>query len=421
MYDFIIIGSGIAGTSFAHRIAGHTNALLIEANEKIHIRTNVFPEHNREYLNGVNMENPKLFPCDHIKTRYFHKDVKGGIDASEFGKPLGKIVYTEHLLNKFIKDFEDKGGITKFGERVKQVKRTTDKVEVYTDKGETYSARLLILATGSRGFNLQKSLGFDTPDSYLGIYTHIHGNEEQIRENFDFDYMFHLNPNIGSNGPFFFNVGKDRVLTGFLGNAGETEAGCINKLDRILRNYKYIQPNIKGLRWDKSEFVTGEISKHPISELAQERSIVLGEAAGLITAFFYEGLFSGQVSAKLAADTVLPLLEKGSTFAKSELMGYKHEIQRVLLDKYYKNGEGFEHIFYNAGPSTINKLWKVYIEFVNENKTLRKNIWEAHRDPPDEYDLERDKWAGRQLFNHLSFSDKISLGSRFLGALMKVY
>lgn len=421
MYDIIIIGAGISGSSFAYQMRDYAKVLLLEANEDINIRTNVFPEHNREYLDGISMENKDLFPCDHIKTRYFHKEVEGGIDANEFGKPLGKIVYTERLLKEFIQKFEEKGGIVKFNEKVKNIRKTSEKVEVYTDKGKTYSGKLLILATGSRGFELQKSLGFEIPDSYLGIYAHLYGSEDQINHNFDFDYMFHLNPNIGQNGPFFFNVGNNRVLTGFLGNAGETKTKCIDKLDRILQNYKYIQPNLEGLQWEKSEFITGEISKHPIDQFTKDRIMVLGEAAGLVTAFFYEGLFSGLVSAKLATDTVKPLLSKDSNFLKSELNEYQKEIHRILLDKYYKNGEGFEYIFYNTGPSTINKLWKVYIEFVNESKRLRRNIWEAHRAPPEEYDLEKDKWAGRQLFNQLSFTDKISLGSKFLSALMKVY
>jgi flavin-dependent dehydrogenase len=233
--------------------------------------------------------------------------------------------------------------------------------------------------------------------------------------------MFHLNPNIGKNGPFFFNVGKDRVLTGFLGNAGDTEAQCIDKLDRILRNYKYIQSHLEGLEWDKSEFITGEISKHPINKLTQDRVMILGEAAGLVTAFFYEGLFSGLVSANLAANTVKSLLSKGSEFTNSELKKYQQEVHRILLEKYYKNGEGFEHIFFNSSSSQIDKMWKTYIEFVNESKRLRRNIWEAHRAPPEKYDIEKDKWAGRQLFNKLSFSDKISLGSKFLSALMKIY
>ena len=421
MYDIIIIGAGISGASFAHQIGEHGKTLLIEANEDIDIRTNVFPEHNREYLNEISMENEEIFPCDHIKTRYFHKEIEGGINASEFGKPLGKIVYTERLLNEFIKQFEDEGGVAKFNERVKKVQKKSDKVDIYTDKGKTYSGKLLILATGSRGLELQKSLGFETPDSYMGIYTHLYGPESRINQNFDFDYMFHLNPNIGKNGPFFFNVGKDRVLTGFLGNPGDSEVQCIDKLDRILHNYKYIQRNIEGLEWDKSEFITGEISKHPISKFTQDRVMVLGEAAGLVTAFFYEGLFSGLVSANLAAKTIKPLLSNNSKFTNNELKKYQQDVHRILLEKYYKNGEGFEHIFFNSSSSQINKMWKTYIEFVNESKRLRRNIWEAHRAPPEEYDIEKDKWAGRQLFNKLSFSDKISLGSKFLSALMKIY
>ena len=243
---------------------------------------------------------------------------------------IGKISHTEIFIKKLIDKFKDQGGITQFNEKVAKVVKHIDYVEVINNKGESYTTKLLILATGSRGFDLQKSLGFEIPDSFMGIYTNTYADESLLDENFNFQYMFHLNPNISPNGPFFFNVGKGRVSTGYLGNK-ESPDQLREKLERILRNYKKIQPFMNGLKWDRN-FITGGISKHPISTMTKDHVIVLGEAAGVVTAFFYEGLLGGLASANIAAKLIKPLLENNSNFSRSELITYDHEIARILLN-----------------------------------------------------------------------------------------
>ncbi len=421
MFDVIIIGAGISGSSFAQKISKHAKVLLIEADDKINVRTNVFPEHNRLFLNEneINIENRELFPCDHIKTLYFDKNDKGYINSKDFGDPLGKIVYTDRLIKELLRIYEENGGIIHFNEKVTRVSKTPNKIEVSTNKNETYSAKVLVLATGSRAFELQQSLGFEIPDSYLGIYTHLYGTEDQIKENFDFDYMFHINPNISKDGPFFFNVGKERVLTGFLGQKKETEAQIVDKLDRILQNYPYIQSYLKNLTWDKSSFITGKISKHPISKFSKDRILILGEAAGLVTAFFYEGLLSGLVSAEIAANNLKPLFENESTFNDTELRSYDQGLRRTILDNYYKNGAACEYLFYDENSAIIKTIWETYIKLIKENRTLRKQIWEAYRMPIEKYDTSRDKWAGEQLFKKLPTLSKLTLSPKFLKALMK--
>lgn len=394
--------------------------LLIDENEEIPIKTNVFPEHNRPYLDYASMENREIFPSDHIKTVYLGKDESGIINSEEFGEPLGKIVYTDRLLKSLLTQFEEQGGIVKFNEKVKNVNKPNGRVEIQTNKNETYSTKVLVLATGSRGFEIQKSLGFEIPDSYLGIYTHLYGSETQIENNFDFDYLFHINPNISKNGPFFFNVGRDRVLTGYLGNSEESETDLVDKLDRILKNYPYIQSNVKNLKWDRSKFITGKISKHPILRFSSDRVLILGEAAGLVTAFFYEGLLSGMVSADAAFKTLKPILEKNGEFTSLNLNHYDQKIRDILLKNYYNNGDACEYVFYDSSASVIKKIWETYIDLINDNKRLRRNIWEAYRmHDIEKYDKARDKWAGEKLFEKLPTISKISLGPKFLKALMK--
>ncbi|MFW9874407.1 MAG: NAD(P)/FAD-dependent oxidoreductase, partial [Candidatus Thorarchaeota archaeon] len=77
--------------------------------------------------------------------------------------------------------------------------------------------------------------------------------------------------------------------------------------------------------------------KHPIKRFSNDRVLILGEAAGIVTAFFYEGLLPGVACADIASNTVKPLFGKGSNFSGSDLQKYDREVKRVLFP-YFKNG-----------------------------------------------------------------------------------
>jgi flavin-dependent dehydrogenase len=163
--------------------------------------------------------------------------------------------------------------------------------------------------------------------------------------------------------------------------------------------------------------VIGEISKHPIKDLSQNRAIVLGEAGGLVTSFFYEGILGGLASADIAAKVIEPLIEKGSNFTQEELKKYDQELRKKLLDTYFKNGAASEYLFYSSG-SAMKTIWETYTKFITENKTIRRYIWEAICNI-EGYDIKRDKWLGEQIFLKLPTLSKLTLGPLFLKAMFK--
>ena len=199
-----------------------------------------------------------------------------------------------------------------------------------------------------------------------------------------------------------------------------SEKDIKDKLLRILQNYKPIQPYLKNLTWSKSNFITCKISKHPIDNFSQDRVLILGESAGLVTAFFYEGILSGLLSADIAMNTIKHILNSEGNFLKNELNKYDEDLKRILLDNYYKNGLACEYLFYNQNPKVMNIIWNTYTKLINDNKRLRKEIWEAYRlNDISLYDTKRDKWAGEQLYKKLPTTSKITLGPKFIKALLK--
>lgn len=421
MYDVIIIGAGVSGSTFAAKASKYAKTLLIEAQDyqkEIPIRTNIFPEHNKPFVQEVlNWEDKSIFPEDHTTSNYMSDEFNGVVDSKEFGIPLGNVSYTENLIAKLINNIEQNGGTFKSNERISKINRHNDHLELINAKGESYNTKLLALATGSRGFELQRSLGFSVPDSYTGVYLHLFGDESKIRENCEWNYTFHINPKISNNGPFFFNKGIERISAGFLGEKGQSKEEIISKLERILKNYKPIQPFIKGLSYNISTAVIGEISKHPIKRFSSDRVIILGEAAGLVTACFYEGLLPGVACADIASKTVQPLFEEGSSFSRTELLKYDQEVKRVLFT-YFKNGNALEYLLYNDN-SYVKSVWRLYTKLLMENRTCRKYIYEAYIN----HDLSKhitsnDRYVGEKLFGMLPALSKITLSPRFFRAML---
>ncbi|TFG04347.1 MAG: NAD(P)/FAD-dependent oxidoreductase [Promethearchaeota archaeon] len=421
MHDIIVIGAGISGAAFAHKVSKFAKTLLLEArdekNKKESPLTNIFPNHNRIFLKDVDYDNKSLFPCVHYKINYMSHEYNGIVDSMEFGAPFGHISYTEKLITHLIQKSEAKGCTVKFNEKVSKINISNEKIEVISNKGVSYPGKLVAIATGSHGFELQKSLGFQAPDSYKGIYVHLYGDEDHLNELSDFNYLFHINNKISDKGPFFINKGRERISTGFLGKSNETYAEIVSKLNRILDNYKPIQPYIAGLKKGPITPVIGKISKHPLSNFSQNRAIILGEAAGLVTSFFYEGILGGLASAHYASKVIKPLLGKNSVFSRNELNPYDEELRKNLLDTYFKNGAASEYLFYNSG-SAMKTIWETYTKFITENKTIRRYVWEAIRSI-EGYDVSRDRWLGEQIFKNLPFVSKITLGPTFLRALFK--
>jgi len=174
---------------------------------------------------------------------------------------------------------------------------------------------------------------------------------------------------------------------------------------------------MKGIKWDESiPFVSGGISKHPISSFSKDRVIVLGEAAGLVSAFFYEGILCGLASADIAASMLESLLENNSNFSRPELKKYDDEVARTLFT-YFRNGNACEYLFYNESSSS-KTLWNSYANLLNTNKTVRKYVYEAHINQDlSKHNTDNDRFVGEKLFATIPILSKMTLWPKFLKAM----
>ncbi len=424
MYDIIVIGAGIAGTTFALKNVKKANILLIDAYKDIDslpVKVNLFVEHNQPFIEDLDIkwQDKSLFPELHHRTNYMGEEANGIIDDKEFGAPLGHVMHTEKLLKYLLLRFENEGGTLRFNEKVTSISKSPNQITLRTQKGREYIGKLLAIATGTHSHELLKSIGFQTPDEYMGIYMNMIGDPDLLNDNLDVQYIYHINTNISESGPFFINKAGNRISTGFLGNFTETPEDIISRLNRIIENYKKIQPFLKGLKIE-SPPVIAKISKHPVKKFSQDRILLLGECAGLVTSFFYEGILCGVASADIATKAIQPLLERESNFSSSDLITYDQEINRVLLKKYFKNGIASEYIFYSSS-TYMKRLWEIYTNLITTNETLRQYIYEAYvTHDIANYEVSRDRWVGEKVFGKLPTLTKLALGPKFLKALLKL-
>ncbi len=417
MYDIIIIGAGASGASFALKIVNQAKTLLIDSNKDYNFPagTKIFPEHNRPFIKEINWEDKEVFPKVHLTARYIGTKEEVILHSNEFGGPFGNICYSENFIKILLHKFEEAGGTLKLGEKITKVNKKNNYIEILNNKGESYSAKLLVLATGSRGFELQKSMGFDIPDSYAGILSHLIGSEEKINDNLDFDYTYHLNPKISKHGPFFLSKGIDRIYTGILGSPTETLEQVKDRFLRIIKNYKKIQPHVQGLKIDTLQM--GYLSKHPIKSFSKDRMLVLGEAAGLMTAFFYEGFLGALASAEIAANTVKSIIERESDFNSKTLKSYDKDLY-ITLENFFRNGSGCEYIFLKTG-SNGELVFNTYIKVLKKIKKARQYIYEAYCNQDiSTYRLKEDKWVGEQILKSLPTLSKILLAPYFFRAML---
>lgn len=422
-FDIIVIGAGVAGACFAAKVSKHAKTLVVDSRQGIDSykeKINLFVEHNKPFVQDLdlNYEDKNIFSLNHVKSNFMSEDNDGIIDSTEFGKPLGKIIYTENLIKKLLEISSDNQGEIQFDQKVKSLERFSEGIKVRTTDS-THEAKLVILATGSRGFELQRSLGFDCPDRYMGVYQNYSGSEELLEKNFPTEYTFNINTKISKTGPFFINRGRNKISLGYLGNLDRSASEIKSKLERVVKSYKKIRPFLSGLKKASEPFIVN-ISKHPIKHLSLDRALVLGEAAGLVTSFFYEGIIGCVGSADIAAKTVKDIMEEGKDFEKRNLARYDEKIKERLLEALFRNGDASEYMFYNSG-SSMKLLWESYIKLINKNQTLRKYIYEAHTiQDMTKYDIKRDRWTGEKIFSSLPTLSKITLGPKFLRAMFKL-
>jgi flavin-dependent dehydrogenase len=423
MYDFVIVGAGIAGAKAFFHFSQLGSCVLLEkltANAQIYqpLNAKVVCGHSFPWMEEAPFSNIDIFPRDHWKSMYASQSNQGIVSGHEFGKPLGKITHLSKLIKWYLEQGQTYGGQIFWECSVQNVSSHAEHMELIADKGNKFRCRLLIVATGSKSFNLHEHLSLPIPKTLNTISITFKGSKSTIENNIPVDYMFQLHPQISTTGMLWMN----RALTFF--NIGFVSLESIEimteKFLRILQNYKPIQnffkdttPYMKDI--SPTDFQYGTTTKYPIGQFSTHRTIVLGDAGGLFYSLYLEGILGASASAKLAATTIEALQKQKRPFTASNLKQYDNILRQKIIKPYFKAGTMGDSLFFNGKHEKSFTIWDSYVEIIKNLKQVRKNIFTAYTwQDLEHYPIENDVWCGEQIYKNLPLGKRIALTPIFL-------
>jgi geranylgeranyl reductase family protein len=287
-----VIGAGPAGTVTAHRLArqGVSVALLDRAR---------FPR-DKPCGGGLTIRAVRLLP---FSIRPVVEDI---VDTIELGlgyrrrferrrsRPL-VLMTQRHRLDAFLAEqAADAGAEFRDGVRATGISASPRGITVATERGGL-RADVAIGADGANGITA-RSFGLCRRPAY-GVA--LEGNLPAGDESHRGRIVFELGVLRGGYGWIFPKAGHLNVGVG--GWDGEA-ARLRNELRRLCRE--------RGLDFARLRDVRGHRLpvKHRDAELARQRVLVTGDAAGLVDPLSGDGIYGALVSARLAADAILDFL-----------------------------------------------------------------------------------------------------------------
>ncbi len=294
-YDAIVIGAGPAGSVTAFRLsrAGASVLLVDKAN---------FPR-DKPCGGGLTLRAVRELPLpvdsvvEHVVTsvefgvRYRHRYVR------ESGRPLILMTQRRHLDAYLAEQAAAAGADFRDATRISSVETEADGVTVEVS-GERITGEVLIGADGANGF-AAKRLDLGTRPTY-GVA--LEGNlpyavigEEPYRGK----AVVELGIVPGGYG-WVFPKG-DHANIG-VGGWERTGPDLRLHLRRYCSAYGVPFESLESLRGHRLPL------RRPDAPLARERSLVVGDAAGLVDPLSGDGMFEAFVSARLAAESALDLL-----------------------------------------------------------------------------------------------------------------
>jgi flavin-dependent dehydrogenase len=415
-----IIGAGIAGATAAQLASKEFETVLIDAGKSGEYRPNsgVFPDHNNF---GFDPLPDDIFARDHLSTSYISTENKGVVSGQEFGKKLGKILFLPNFLEYAIGAAEQQGCTFLFNTTAQEIRTAADGASIScVERGQAewqdVQCDVVLIATGSNDFRFHKRLGFQVPRVTQAIQAEYQKDEDQLAE-WEGEYTFHLNSKISKNGPFWVTR-----------RVGEFDIGYIDKMvnrekfGAILNQYKLIQPlmqNAQPMQVEGKEgnvFITS-IASDALRDVVQDRVMLLGDAAGLVTPFYYEGAGQGRYSALFAVHCLKKLRESHLQPVKKNLFDYQRRVHKTLNGKLYESGRVSAGLFYNN--ANVDVIFSAYNKAINQFRDVREKIAFAYWNNPANYKFSNDTDVGRKIFDELPLAKKISLTPLFLKASLK--
>lgn len=415
-YDIAIIGAGTAGATAAQLASKDFETIVIDAGQPAEYRpsSGVFPDHNNFGFDSIP---DSVFARDHNTMCYMDQQGNRGIvPGAEFGRKLGKILYIPQYLKYAIGQAEKGSCKFCFQTKVTQIKITDDGVSITCEShGESQEIQsdMVFLTTGGKDFQLHSQLGFKVPRVHKAIQAEFQKDENSLSE-WEAEYTFHVYSKISQTGPFWVTRRVGEFNVGYIDREVSLE-----KFRNILERHKPIQPLMQGAKplaveGKNTHIFIANIAADAIKDVVKNRALVIGDAAGMATPFYYEGVGQARYAALYAVEQMRSLRETKSLPTRENLLPYQERVHQELTNKLYKSSEGSRTVFFEN--SSMDTIFSSYVAAINKNKDVREKIVFAYWNNPANYKFSNDSDVGRKIYDNLPFGKKITLLPLFLKA-----
>jgi flavin-dependent dehydrogenase len=255
------------------------------------------------------------------------------------------------------------------------VEATSDRVLVVADGGRTYCGRLAIMATGAASRALTRSrILRRTPHAMLAARAYFESLRQPIAQTFQL--RFDQVPQPGYGWIFPVAPSAANVGVGFLPQARRGTSGTARHAFERFVVGTGVQPILAGGRQ------AGPIKGYPIrvdfrrAPTVAERTLLVGEAAGLVNPLTGEGIDYALESGEIAARFIDSSLER-TTGSLVELLAYDR-LLRAQFDRVFRFSEVVRDWY--CKPALLNLL----VPLANRRPELRQmlaNIVLGEREP----------------------------------------
>jgi geranylgeranyl reductase family protein len=348
LYDVIIVGAGPAGATLAYELTRKgVNALILEKER--------LPRY-KACAGGITVKAAGLLdldisPVTHHVTYGFRVTYKSKKEFTKwYDKPLIYMVMRDEFDHLLVQRAQATGAVIADNQRVSQLQVTSDGVEVLTDQ-DAFTAEILVGADGA-GSIVAKNLGLmNGTELGIGVEAEISVSKEKLA-NWDSLTGLDLGHIRGGYGWIFPK--KDHLSVGVGGS-----------LRQAKRLKPYYQEMLASHNLGSHEITKPRSHFLPVrrngTAIQCKRSLLLGDAAGLVDPFTGEGIYNAIKSAQMAAPIIIQSLQTNNI----DLTGYQEAVDKELVPELIAS-RGFLKIYawfpglYFDAVKRSDRLWRAH-------------------------------------------------------------
>lgn len=313
MHDVIIVGAGPAGATLGYELSRKGVDVLMLEKARL--------PRNKTCAGGITVRAANLLDFD-FSPVICH--VVYGVRVTYKNKAFTKW-YDKPLINMVMRDefdylLTDKakaaGAVVVDNQRVDRTEITAEGVKVITDQ-DVFKGKIVVGADGARSV-VARSFGLMNGNEFgIGMEAEIPVSKEGLSQ---WDSLMELDLGYIRGGYGWIFPKKDLLSIGIGGSLHRAKKlkSCYQKLlaSRNLESYQ--------INRVRSSFLPVRRNGSPIQS---NRSLLIGDAAGLLDPLTGEGICNAIRSAKIAAPVIVQCLQAGNT----DLTGYQDVIDKELM------------------------------------------------------------------------------------------